>query len=119
MPQVTNLSVTGFLHRALNSLPASSTLRQLSLGPILPWWDDCLSFLSPGCRPDSGDDRSVNSEASSEGLDEGEVAMPRLEQLRICGTMSSRDAKKVATQLPTLREMVWEEASEIFDGGEK
>lgn len=121
MPQVTNLSVASFLHRAMDGLQCAKVLLQLNIGPIAPWWNDCLSFLSPGSKDDNGSGpgtESEESEAGAKGAAEGQLTMPGLEQLRICGTISVRDAQKIATQLRSLREVVWEEPSEIYDGGE-
>lgn len=112
--KVTNLSLTGFLHRAISGLHTTDSLRRLNLGPFAPRWLHILYQLTHGdfaCSFDS------EGESGSE-TDDGEETMLGLIRLRICGMISSGDARKIATQLPRLRTVVWEYTDQTDYEGE-
>lgn len=89
--QVTNLSLTGFFHRALDGLRAPKLLRSLSMGPLDRLWDSSLLL-------------SISRNRGSDGL----ATMPKLRKLRICGIITTEDAKKITQQPPKLRKLEWE-----------
>lgn len=88
--QITNLSLSGFLHRALDSLRGPQLLRSLSLGPGLRWWDHVL--------PPS----------SSNSVLDNNIQLVGLTRLLICGTMSTQDAAKIAGGKMKPDTVVWE-----------
>lgn len=118
--RVTNVSLTGFFHRSLGAVQGSEQVPSLSLGPIPRWWQHVLSPLSPGNSTEgkTGCDSDSDSDAESEDSYakarlcavsvDGTAKMPSLRRLRVCGEMSSRDAAKIATQMPALRTVIWE-----------
>lgn len=78
---ITNLSLTGFFHRALTSLGSPDKLVSLNLGPLAEYW--------------------------SHGLPNAEKLVA-LKKLRICGNMSTEDAAGIASCMPRLERLQWE-----------
>lgn len=120
LPRVINLSLSSFLFRALDSFQATDSLVSLTLGPIAPWWNHVLLSISSGeegyeeSKYQGWDFFDYRGDAGSDVYsEEGEATMQRLESLRICGKITNQDARKIATQLQSLREMYLEITTEI------
>lgn len=111
-PRVTNLSLSSFFHKALSGYQLADSLVALTLAPIVRWWLHVLLPFSPNHEMEQNSRKGTfDVDTDSDGAwknDDGEATMSRLVSLRICGSITSRDARKIASQLPNLREMFLE-----------
>lgn len=82
LPNLSNVSVTSFFHRALPSLKHPERVQNLSIGPKSRHWNDVF--------PDNLVDK-----------------LPNVKELRICGLISSKDATQIAWGFPRLETLLW------------
>lgn len=80
--QVSNLSLTSYLHRALPAVPSPLSLRSLSIGPYSSWSFPVFRSL-------------------------GMERLKNMLRLRIVGRISDNDANVLCHELPALKELEW------------